>query len=190
MEFDALSVDVYRTSDPANRMPELTLDELTELMQKHRPELLQFLAHRVDSLETAADLFQEAFIRLMNTRGKTSIDNPRAFLFRVASNLAIDHLRSRSLRRDHELASETLPADAAQNTPSVEQIVMSEQQFERLILALSELPPKCRAVFVLLRLRQCSYAEVERELGISQTMIFKYLTRAMSHCRQRLEDDV
>ena len=171
-------------------MPELTLDELTDLMQKHRRELLQFLAHRVNCLETAADLFQESYLRLMNARGKTSIDNPRAFLFRVAANLATDHLRSRSRRRGHELESETLPVDTLQNTPSAEQVVMSEQQFERLIQALAELPPKCREVFVMLRLRQLSYAEVERELGISQTMIFKYLTRAMSHCRERLEDDI
>ena len=169
-------------------MQEFTADELAELIQQHRRELLQFLTCRVDCLDTASDIFQETFIRLMSYRGNGPIRNPRAFLFRTAANLATDHLRGRSRRLRHELPCETLPADLHNLAPSIEQTVMSEQQFDRLIHALAELPPKCRQVFILLRIRQWSYAEVERELGISQTMIFKYLTRALSHCRKSLED--
>jgi RNA polymerase sigma-70 factor (ECF subfamily) len=40
----------------------------------------------------------------------------------------------------------------------------------------------------MLKIKHHSYAEVEEKLGISKTMVFKYLTKAMAHCRLRLSD--
>lgn len=167
-------------------MVELSSNEIAKLMQQHRHELLRFLVQRVSCVDTAEDIFQETFIRYAEYKAKHTIENPRAFIFKIAANLAIDYVRSRSRHAEQNI-EETQEQDEPLSL-SVEQTVMSEQQVERLIAALSELSPKCREVFILLKFKQYSYAEVEEKLGISQTMIFKYVTQAMKHCRERLDD--
>jgi RNA polymerase sigma factor (sigma-70 family) len=163
-----------------------TTSAIADLMQKHRSELLCFLSQRVCCVETAQDLFQETFIRYAGYGDKDRIENPRAFIFRIAANLAIDHLRVRGRRIEVAQEDDDMDDFAIQDI-SPERAVMSEQEVENLVHALAELPPKCRDVFIMLRIKQNSYAEVEQKLGISQTMILKYLNRALTHCRQRLE---
>ncbi|MDT4329095.1 RNA polymerase sigma factor [Methylomonas sp. MED-D] len=167
-------------------MLELTADDIADLMHKHRRELLRFLAQRIRCTDAAQDIFQETFIRYAGYGGKDRIDNPRAFIFRIAANLATDYLRShqRHAGWDREVGEGAESDGGEPASVSAERTVMSQQQLERLIAALDELSPKCREVFVLLKIQHCSYAEVEQKLGISQTMIFKYLTQAMRHCRR------
>ncbi|MBD9354358.1 RNA polymerase sigma factor [Methylomonas albis] len=167
-------------------MLELTAADIADLMHKHRHELLRFLSQRISCTDTAQDIFQETFIRYAGYGDKDSVENPRAFIFRIAANLATDYLRSHS--RDVEAAANEEAEVGVQSSLSAERTVMSQQQLEQLITALDDLSPKCREVFVLLKLKHCSYAEVEQRLGISQTMIFKYLTQAMRHCREKVGD--
>lgn len=158
---------------------------IADLMQQHRRELLRFLSQRIRCADTAQDLFQETFIRYAGYRDQEQIENPRAFIFKIAANLATDYLRG-CARRPIEQADDDLHEQAIHEI-SAERAVVSTQELEALAEALAELPPKCQAVFVMLRIKHYSYAEVERELGISSTMIQKYLHRALTHCRQRLE---
>lgn len=169
-------------------MLELTANDIAVLMQKHRHELLRFLARRVKCTEAAMDIFQDTFVRYAGYRNQEKIDNPRAFIFKIAANLATDYLRSRSRQLKYMADEDSMSPEIEDSNPSPEQSALSEQQLEQLIDALSELPPKCRRVFVLLKFKQYSYAQVQQELGISQTMILKYLNRALTHCRARLQE--
>jgi len=170
-------------------MAEFTANTLAGLMQQHRSELLRFLTRRLSCPETAQDIFQETFIRYNGYRKKDTVENPHAFLFRIATNLATDYLRSRTHHAFQQPEHDNILAEFEDPVASVETIAISQQELERLMLALLELPPKCRDVFVMLRLKNYSYAQVEQELGISSTMILKYLNRALSHCRLRMETD-
>jgi len=167
-------------------MIEFSADMIAAMMQRHRSELLRFLAQRVSCPDAAQDIFQENFIRYAGYRDKSAVDNPRAFIFRIAANLATDYMRSRG-RQPHQPESAEIIAGLEDPKRSVEQTVISQQEFEILFQALAELPPKCREVFIMLRLKEYSYAQVEQELGISSTMILKYFNRALTLCRQRLE---
>lgn len=171
-------------------MVELNAHAVADLMHKHRRELLQFLSHRVQCTEAASDIYQETFIRFLNYSSKEKVTNPYAFICRIAANLATDYLRRQARQIKREINSDSVNQELQDLSPSLERTVISQQQCQRLSEALELLPPKCRAVFILLKLKHKSYAQVERELGISQTMIFKYLTRALTHCREYLQDDV
>lgn len=170
-------------------MLDFTDTAIARLMQTHRRELLNYLTQKLNCNDAAQDIFQETFLRYAGYPEKHSINNPRAFIFRIAGNLATDYLRSRSRQmvRNHDETAEDELTRIENPLLSVERIVMSEQQLECLAQALAELPPKCRDVFILLKLKHYSYAQVEAQLGLSQTMILKYLTRALNHCRQRLD---
>jgi RNA polymerase sigma-70 factor (ECF subfamily) len=169
-------------------MHEFTADGIADLMQQHRNELMVFLSQRVKCDEDAQDILQETFIRYAEYSGKNRVDNARAFIYRIAANLATDYMRNHARRSYVDLESEAMADTLADPAPTPEQCVMSQQKLEQLILALSELTPKCRDVFILLRLKNLTYPEVQQTLGISETMLLKYLNRAISHCRQRLEE--
>lgn len=168
-------------------MIEFTADTIACLMQQHRNELLRFLVRRVSCPEAAQDIFQETFLRFTSYCEKNTIENPRAFIFRIASNLTTDYLRSRARHAYTQTETDDILLDIADPALSVEEAVISQQEFELLLQALEDLPPKCQAVFIMLRFKHYSYAQVEQALGISSTMVLKYLNRALTHCRQKLE---
>ncbi|MEQ1560113.1 MAG: sigma-70 family RNA polymerase sigma factor [Methyloglobulus sp.] len=169
-------------------MYNLTADALTDLMQAYERDLLRFLSQRVRCDEDAQDIVQETFIRYAQYSKTNRVENARAFIYRVAANLATDYYRNHARRAYADITPEVMAETIIDPAPLPDQCAMSEQQVEMLIQALAELPPKCRDVFIMLRLKNQTYAEVEQALGISQTMILKYLTRTLSHCRQKLEE--
>lgn len=75
--------------------------------EAHYDELLRFLARRTGDAERAADVAQEVWLRVAAADAGAAIDNPRAYLFRVAANLATDVERHEGRLQDRR-ASEAL----------------------------------------------------------------------------------
>jgi RNA polymerase sigma-70 factor (ECF subfamily) len=63
-----------------------------------------------------------------------------------------------------------------------------DNQLEKLDRALSKLSPKCRAAFVLHRREGLTYAEVAEKLGVSSSMVKKYLATALAQCHRHLSN--
>ena len=79
-------------------------------------------------------------------------------------------------------------ARAGQGSPlDVERSFLAVEEFELFLTCLDELPPKCRQVFVMHRLRKLSTQEVAVELRISDRMVRKHIARALIYCRYRLD---
>lgn len=72
---------------------------LTAAFLHHQSELRQHLLRRVGCSDTADDLLQDTFLRIAQLESGCEIVNPRAFLYRVAGNLALDHLRWQARRQ-------------------------------------------------------------------------------------------
>ncbi|GEM_PF-1729659 len=79
-------------------MYKLTHYSAAELTQEHREELQGYLVRQTRCPETASDILQDAFLRLIHADTQNAIKNPRAFLYKIVGNLAIDHLRSSNRR--------------------------------------------------------------------------------------------
>lgn len=163
---------------------------LTDWIQSHGHELVSFLTQRLKCRDTAQDLAQETFLRICESSREAAIENPGAFAFRVARNLAVDHQRKRATRARHEAAN--APPDEMEGVPdrSIEpgNVLRHRERLAKLNEALAELPTDCRTAFYMNRSEGCSHAEIARRLGISETMVSRHLLRAMRHCRLRLED--
>lgn len=76
-----------------NLLPEHGASALFLLYQK---DLMRFLTYKVRCVETAADLTQETYLRIAHHPDAGNIENMRAYLFRIANNLALDYLRSQT----------------------------------------------------------------------------------------------
>lgn len=157
---------------------------LSSLFQEHAKAIRRQISAIVDRLDVAEELTQDAFVRLLSS-AKSDLDSPRAFLFRTARNLALDHVRR--ARRVPIGRLDDQPAEFfADGTPSAEERLGAQQELALMRTVLLELPPKCRQAFLLVRLEELSHREAAAEMGISQTMVRKYLARAVLHIQSRV----
>ena len=143
--------------------------------------MLRFLRARLASEEDARDLAQEAYLRLLRASKDKLIENPSAYLFRIARNLVYEWYSSHSSRYEMVTDVEVLDEGA-----SVESRAESAQQLKRLDEVLANLPPKCRAAILMHRHQGMTYAEIASSLGVSTNMVKKYLSQGLSRCRKRL----
>jgi RNA polymerase sigma factor (sigma-70 family) len=157
------------------------------LINELNAPLVQFLNRRVHNNEDANDLAQEAFLRMVKFERSATLTNARAFLFRTASNLAIDQLRRRKVH-DRYVHAETAPtyADDDKCEPSPERTVCAKQELELISAAIASLRPRARRAFLLHRNHDLSYAQIASEMAVSASMVEKYITEALKMLRAQI----
>jgi RNA polymerase sigma-70 factor (ECF subfamily) len=154
-----------------------------ELYKLHNQELISHLMRMVKCRETAQDIAQDCYLILANSASTVTIDHPRGFLYRTASNLAIDHFRHNKIV---ERFADLEQIEGESKHPSVEVEISKEQWRALLHQTIHELPPRCRDVFLLHKVRGLSYREVARFLDISESAVEKHIIKGLMHCRNRL----
>ena len=157
--------------DPAESCAHRRGVELNLLAVRYYDSLVRFFKRRSSSVEDAADLAQDTFVRL-SAADLGQIRKPASFLFTTALNLLRDRARSSQVRN----AALSMPAEEAQlvcPAPHAERILEGEQRLRALEQALLELSPKCRAVFVLFHFDELTQREIADRLRISVSMVEK-----------------
>lgn len=159
--------------------------DLNRLYLLHGQEIERYLLRRVNCSETAADLTQEAFFRLLQHNGRESIENVRAFLFRIASNLAKDHVRKSRRQRTETVEPEQL-SQVTDQSPPIDRRMEDRERLEILRRAIAELPARTQEIFRLNRIQGLSYREIAERLAVSESTVQKDLTMALAHATTRL----
>jgi RNA polymerase sigma factor (sigma-70 family) len=149
---------------------------------------LQFhLTRIVNCPEIAADLAQESFIIFFREAQKQTIDHPRGFLFRIAKNLAYDHIKHRKVTENYlQTKEQSLPPPS--EFPSAEKLASINERLSAVTRILDELPLRTREIFILNRVYGMTYAETAKELGISDSAVEKHMTKALLHCRKQFKN--
>ena len=149
---------------------------LTELLILERPALLRLVRSILGSDGGAEDVIQSVWFKARSVDSSQQISNPRAYLYRLAANLATAHGRERS-RRNRLLADHYLwgPDEVL----STEEQVMAQDELQRVLAAASHLPEPTRGMFQLNRLQGLTQAEVARRYGVSVTTVENHLRSAL-----------
>ncbi|NID16398.1 RNA polymerase sigma factor [Luteibacter yeojuensis] len=156
--------------------------QVVALFREHNAALVAFLRARLNSHADAQEVAQEVYLKLLSLGEDTTIDSPRAFLFRAASNLAVDRLRMRNVRA----AAPPDPDDDNWHvTPIPEQHASAHEQWRDLRQALDELPAKTSRAFVMHVIDGRDFAAIAREMNLSERMVRYHVGNALAHCRQR-----
>lgn len=162
----------------------------TVLVDELATPLVRYLAKKVPNNEDANDLAQEAFLRMHKFQQSKNLENARAFLYRTANNLVIDQLR-RARVHDKYLSSEIPPEHADEDedkfAPSAERAVSAEQELDRVYEIVEKMPQKVRRAFLLHRSKDLSYPEIAAEMGVSTSMVEKYIIQALKQIRSELK---
>lgn len=151
----------------------------------HRDALLRLLRQRVGNEEDAADLMQEAYLRLLRYRCDGP-DSLRALLFRVALNLAVSHARRAYIRCDVSLDG----FDPADERAAPDDELMREQLLRQVTEAIGKLPPRCREMFLLSRIHGLRQREIARRCGVSSRAVEKQMTHARHLLRAQFREAV
>lgn len=163
-------------------------NDLDALFRRYREELYLLAYRRLADRDAAADVVQDAFVRYASVSRHPApriIDNPRHFLWRIVINLVAD-LRRCSLRHGHHVGLDEVADWHADARPNADQVLESRRQLKQLRIALNELPDNCRRALLLNRLDGLTHAEIGERLGVSTSMVSKYIMRALKHCAKRL----
>ena len=156
------------------------------LFRDHNRALIRYLLTRLDSEHEARDVAQEAYVRLLQLDTPGAISFLRAYLFKIATNIAVDRVRHKSMsRRAHDDISQRAAVDSA---PSAERTAIAHEELATIGRALNELPPKCRHAFCLHRFSDRSIEEIATIMGVSKRMVHLYLKQALVHCQARVAD--
>ncbi|WP_255263667.1 sigma-70 family RNA polymerase sigma factor [Pseudomonas aegrilactucae] len=153
-------------------------------------DLLLSLGRRTGCIQLAQDVLHDAFIRYLLADRQTRIEQPNAYLRRVAQSVLIDHFRQTgrfcSLDEPEGLA---IANDSLGEhfTPSPEHLLDMRQRLEALQRIIDFLPPRCREVFWLARIEGHKQLDIARILGISLSAVERHLIRALLDLRSAKE---
>jgi RNA polymerase sigma-70 factor (ECF subfamily) len=140
---------------------------------------LRLYLKRLVGAQDAEDIAQEAFTRLYAAPGE--IRSPSGMLYQTARNLVVDEKR-RAGRAQAFLIEDAMADRIADASPSPEDVAHWRRRLDRAAAMLEKMSPKCRSVFLLRVIEDCSYAEIAERLNLSTVAVEKQLLRAFEIC--------
>ena len=146
------------------------------LVRRHQDRIYRHLLNLTGSREEALELAQQAFIEAWQALPNW-VPNAQfhTWLYRIASNAAIDVLRRRKVVRFVPLDDDY---DAPADQPGPEAQLQARQSLRALDAALARLPPQQREIVLLREVEGLSYAELAATLGIDEGTVKSRLARA------------
>ena len=157
------------------------------LFRRWSGPLLRYLERMVRDQAVAEELVQEAFIRVHKARERYRPDARfSTWLYRIATNLALNELRRPRRRAVHRSTDEDGAPPLADAGPGSDDVVDARRRGAAALQALGELPEKQRAALCLAAVEGLSYAEVAEALDVTEKAVKSLVHRARSSLAQRL----
>jgi RNA polymerase sigma-70 factor (ECF subfamily) len=153
---------------------------LHDLYRDHRGWLEGWLRRRMGNACDAADLSQDAFLRLLASSQRIAdLQEPRAYLLTVGKRLLSNFYQRRSLEQAYLNALASLPEDCV---PSPEQRWILLETLQALDELLDGLPSAVRRAFLWSQLEGLTYQQIAERLKVSDRTIKRYMAQAYEHC--------
>ncbi|MFG2562132.1 RNA polymerase sigma-70 factor [Streptomyces sp. NPDC048496] len=166
----------------------MTVDTITEVFEEHRPVLTGVAYRMLGRIADAEDVVQEAWLR-WSAAPRDDVREPRAFLVRTTTRLAIDRLRQLQTRREAYVGPwlpEPLVTDFGPAVPdTAEQAVLADSVSVAVLVVLESLSPLERAVFVLREAFGFPYGEIAATLDRTEAAVRQLAGRARRHVEER-----
>ncbi len=155
---------------------------VTQTFLENTTYLQSFLRRFLHRQQDIEDVAQEAYLKAYTAEQQNSVEHPRAFLFTIAKNIAINELK----KKTHQVTGyieqcKTLPTPHV--TDTLEHELEAQQSLGVYCEAVAALPERCRRVYLLRRVHGLKQQEIADTLGISLRMVEKHLQKGARDCR-------
>lgn len=160
-----------------------------DVFEEHRPVLFGVAYRMLGRFADAEDAVQDAWLRWSDA-DRTAVRDPRAYLVRVTTRLALDRLRRAQARRETYVGQwlpEPLPTDVAGDPvpDGADRAVLTESVSMAMLVVLESLSPLERAVFVLREAFGFPYGQIAGVLGRGEPAVRQLAGRARRHVAER-----
>ncbi|GHD44752.1 RNA polymerase sigma24 factor [Streptomyces mirabilis] len=166
----------------------MTIDTATEVFEEHRPVLMGVAYRMLGRVADAEDVVQEAWLRWSGA-DRTEVREPRAYLVRIATRLAVDRLRQVRSRNEAYVGPwlpEPYVTDFGDTAPdTAERAVLADSVSLAVLVVLESLSPLERAVFVLREAFGYPYADIAAVLDRGEPAVRQLAGRARKHVEER-----
>lgn len=151
-------------------------------LRNHR-FLKRFLSKFLQTEQDIEDVAQEAFLKAYSAeQDKGVLEQPKAFLFTIAKNLALNELTRKS-RQMTDYIEDCQPHTSVMSGNSVEGEVLASASLGLYCEAVANLPERCRHVYLLRKVHGLSHKEIASRLGVSHSTVEKHLRIGALSCR-------
>ena len=152
----------------------------------YRSVLVKYFTRKCGNVTEAEDLAQDSLERVLKYAHLESVEQAKAYIFRVAVNRWHDHSRG-MWRRGALVEWDDAAAFAEHEETSPERVLTGEQELHGVVAALQELGERTRDVFMLDRLEHMKHAEIAVLYGISVSSVEKHVAKAVAHLARRAQ---
>ena len=165
-----------------------TLDKETfeRLFKEEFKGLVLFSIQYVKDYEAAREIVQEAFVGLWEKRDKIDPSRPvKSYISTTVRNRSLNYLRDNKKFDTRILTQENLyPLASYEHTD----VLIEKELQDQIHQAISDLPEKCREVFLLSRNEHLKYQAIADHLQISIKTVETQISKALQHMRVRLKE--
>ena len=179
---DAILVKNYISGDES---------ALTSLIERHQSKIYGFIYSKVNDRDLSDDIFQDTFIKVINTLKTKSYNEEGKFLpwvMRIAHNLVVDHYRkSNKMPFNRETEEYSIFNYMSDNAPTIESKMITDQVEADLTRLLEELPEDQKEVLVMRMYQDLSFKEISELTGVSINTALGRMRYAVINLRKIIE---
>jgi RNA polymerase sigma factor (sigma-70 family) len=163
------------------------LSNVSTTFVAHGTFLKKFVARYFSNQQDIEDVVQEAYLRAYAAERDRDIEQPKAFLFRIAKNVALTKLTNKS-RQITDYLEEATAVAAIETAASADQEAAAHELLGLYCDAVVALPDKCRKVFCLRKINGLSHKEIAARMSLSVSSVEKYLRQGILACDAYIDD--
>jgi RNA polymerase sigma factor (sigma-70 family) len=149
--------------------------------------LKRFLARFFSDRHDIEDVAQETYLRAYVAEQQKDIEQPKAYLFRIAKNVALTKLTKKS-EKITDYIEESSASMVIECGASADSEVEAEESLGVYCEAVAALPEKCRQVFLLRKVHGLSHKEIAQRMSLSVSSVEKYLLRGILECKAFVQE--
>ena len=149
--------------------------------------LKRFLARYFSDRQDIEDVAQEAYLRAYAAEQRKEIEQPKAYLFRIARNLAFTKLTKKS-EKITDYLEESGASVVIECGAGADSEVEAQESLGLYCEAVAALPQKCRQVFLLRKVHGLAHKEIAERMSLSVSSVEKYLLRGILECKAFVQE--
>ena len=151
------------------------------LFNRYAKDLRRFLFFKTRDMDLAEDILQDSFVKLWDNCDKVSYDKAKSFLFTVANNMFLNHVKHKKVVNEHQKRSLK-----SSNYETPEYLLIEKEFLVKIEDAISSLPEKQKEVFLLSRMEKKKYKEIAEMLRISVKAVEKRMHLALFKMKEKI----